>query len=172
MFLVFDDDPESKDVAVLPVHINYEMLMKQRAGFPMMLGTTTEVKGEFYRLETKLGDCQAVPRGTKSSDDDDEEEDDDDDFDEDEPRPTANALKNLGTLSALICSMKPMMESAFKDRFTDYFMRKTTLEGEILGTYGQDNEYYPIPEMPMSSYALCSGLHLREPQYMFTDSAF
>ena len=47
-----------------------------------------------------------------------------------------------------------------------------TLRGEILGTLGQDNEFYPIPEMPFSSYTLCSGLHLREDHYMFDVSAF
>ena len=57
MFVVLDDDPKSSDVAVLPLHFNYEALIKQRAGFPMMLGTTTEVKGEFRRFEFGLGDC-------------------------------------------------------------------------------------------------------------------
>lgn len=58
--------------------------------------------------------------------------------------------------------MRPMLETAFKERFTEYFLNKLSLRTEILGMYGNDNDYYPIPEMPQSSYTLCSGVHLRE----------
>lgn len=51
MFVVLEDDANAASIAVLPLHFNYEILMKTRPGFPMMLGTTTEVKGEFFRFE-------------------------------------------------------------------------------------------------------------------------
>ena len=51
-------------------------------------------------------------------------------------------------------------------------MNKVLLYGEIIGFLGQDNEYYPIPEMPTSTYALCSGMHIRDPEYEFVDNSF
>ena len=57
LFIVIDDDPSNSNVVIIPLHFMNEALMKTRKGFPMKLGKTTEVKGEFVKFDLGLGDC-------------------------------------------------------------------------------------------------------------------
>lgn len=118
--------------AILPFHIKYEFLMKDRRGFQMQMGWTQDIKAEFLNLEFGLDICAPVskdgsPIEIQSSDDDDEE-------DEQVEKPI-----NYNQFAKLLCPLQPLLNQQLQERYYDVFFSRLTLSGHILKYYGSDN---------------------------------
>ena len=65
----------------------------------------------------------------------------------------------MSLLAEVLCSMSPLANQKIKEiampLIEEALFEKNRLIGLLLG---KDNEYYPMPEMPWSSHAQCSGL--------------
>lgn len=81
-------------------------------------------------------------------------------------------MSTVSKLAQLICANMHVINGIYIRKYQEYFMKKALLYGEITGMLGQDNEFYPIPEMPTSTFALCSGMHIMDPDYSFDDNSF
>ena len=49
-------------------------------------------------------------------------------------------------------------------------MERFTTTGHTIGFFGHDNDWYPMPEMPPSNYARCTGMHAKQAHYGFGDN--
>lgn len=152
-----DDNEPDADFVIVPLTFNITWLVKFRRGIKMAHGWTKEFKTEFHAADYGFEDCIPVARdqvlGGKRSG-------------------RRATMKTVSKLARKMCNLMPLAEKLFHSKFDGYIMSRLTLQGFAQGMLGQDNEYYPYPEMPMSTYALCSGMHVMDPDYEFVDNSF
>ena len=149
MFLQVSWAAESKKHnAVVPFYLNYEFLFKDRKGFQMQMGWTQDIKIEFLNLELGLGDCSAVSKDGVTVDD---------------------RKVDYNMIAKLLCALQPQLNKWMQEAYYDVIFSKVTMSGHIPKYYGVDNEWYPMPEMPHSNYARCSGMHAKQALVSFGD---
>lgn len=81
-------------------------------------------------------------------------------------------METVSAVARAACAAIPAIEALWREKLEGYFDGELRQYQNYPRYMGQDNEYYPIPELRDAPYVSCGGMHIMEPEYGFVENSF